>query len=372
MRRPIRGGVRLKHLNRSGTFRSGNPRFYFRPKGAKGKPLPDLPPDDPKWHAAYTELLRAHEGGKPSPTVRHATGTIGAALRAFLASDAYLARAQSTRAVWRRMIEDIESRYATARLEDLRSRHIRQDLARLDPHPANNRLKVWRGFCRWCLDAGLIDADPARDVRKRATPDSDGHTAWTREDVAAFRAHWPHDTAQRLAFELMHRTCASIGDACRLGPGMVRDGWLTYRRAKSKSEATCPFSVPGPAWFEADGHLARCLSCAPRHMTFLVTRTGAQRSHKAAAQWFSRACKDAGLVGLTAHGIRKHRSSVFKENGATPEQRMAILGHETESEAARYSRSADLKKIVSGTEVPTHPEPSSNSGDFLNEIKGGK
>lgn len=356
MRRAIRGGVRLKHLNRSGSYPSGNARFYFRPKGQKGVPLPDLPSDHPEWMAAYSALLAAHDGRKPSPEVRHRTGTIGAALRAYMASDHFLGLASSTRAVWRRMIEDIEARYGEGRLSDLLPRHIRQDLARLPPHPANNRLKVWRAVGRWCVDAGLIDSDPTRDVRKRATAETEGHKAWTRADVAAFRQYWPHESQQRLAFELMHRTCASIGDACKLGPGMVREGWLHYRRKKSGSEAACPFSVPGPTWYEADEHLARCLAAAPKHMTFITTRTGAARSHKGAAQWFSRACDAAGLPELSAHGIRKHRASVFKENGATPEQRMAVLGHETQSEAARYSKSAELKKIVSGTESSNSPE----------------
>ena len=70
------------------------------------------------------------------------------------------------------------------------------------------------------------------------------------------------------------------------------------------------------------------------------------------------------VTGLSAHGIRKHRASVFKENGAAPEQRMAFLGHETQSEAARYSKSADLQKIVSGKE-------SSNLGDLPNVFKAG-
>ncbi|WP_417725732.1 tyrosine-type recombinase/integrase [Salipiger sp.] len=287
-----------------------------------------------------------------------------------MASDHFLSLARSTRAVWRRMLEDMEARGGKGRLADLRSRHIRQDLARLPPHPANNRLKVWRAFGRWCVEVGLIDVDPARDVRRHKTPESDGHTAWTREDVAAFRARWPHDTAQRPAFELMYRTCASIGDACHLGPGMVKDGWITYKRQKSGSEATSPVTASAPAWFEADDNLARCLALAPRHMTYMVTAAGAPRSRKAAAQWFSRACTEAGLPHLSAHGIRKHRASVFKENGATAEQRMAVLGHETESEAARYSKSADLKRIIRGTEVPTAPEPSSKSDDFSIEIKG--
>jgi hypothetical protein len=52
----------------------------------------------------------------------------------------------------------------------------------------------------------------------------------------------------------------------------------------------------------------------------------------------------------TAHGIRKHRAAVFKENGAASDQRMAILGHETATEAARYSKSADLRRVITGTE----------------------
>ena len=123
----------------------------------------------------------------------------------------------------------------------------------------------------------------------------------------------------------------------------------------------------GPAWFEADEHLARCIALAPRHAVFITTRNGAAKSQKSAASWFSRACNEAGLPDLSAHGIRKYRASVFKENGAAADQRMAVLGHETESEAKRYSRAADLKKTILGTEVPTQSEPSSNFGRLSNK-----
>lgn len=371
MRRHFRHGIRMKHLNPNGRFPSGNTRYYFRPKGQKGIKLPDLPPDDPEFLARYAELLAAHEGGKPHPAVRHRTGTIGAGIRAYLASDTFLALAPSTRALWRRGLEDIEARYGKGRFDDLQTRHIRKDLSRLDPHPANTRRKMWRGLCRWAEDAGLIAEDPARAVRPRSTPKTDGRTPWTRDDVTAFRAHWPHDTPQRLAFEVMHRTCAAIGDACRLGPGMVKDGWLTYRRQKSGSEATCPLTVPGPSWYESDDHLRQCLDQHPRHMTYLVTAHGAPRSPKSAAQWFSRACTAAGLDdSKTAHGIRKHRAAVFKENGASDDQRMAILGHETAAEAARYSKSADLRKIITRTESSQPENQSSQDRELSSKNKG--
>lgn len=349
MRRHLqRRGIRLKYLNQSGFWPSGNPRFYYRPPGRKGVPLPDLPADDPAFLAAYSKAA----GARNKPKSR--TGTLGAAVDAFLASDAFLSRATSTRGVWRRMLDDMTHRYGTADFTEIQTRNIRTDLARLGPHPANNRLKVWRALMRWAVDAGLLDVDPARDVRPRQTPDSDGHIPWTREDFAAFRAHWPLASRQRLAFELMHLTCASVGDAVRLGPGMVSDGWLIYERRKSGSMATCPIAAPAPAWSEPDGLFLAALDAHPRHMTYMVTERGGARSHKAAASWFSRACTAAGLPDLSAHGIRKGRAAIFKENGASPEQRMAWMGHETEAEARGYSKSADLRRVVAGNNQATN------------------
>lgn len=355
MRRP----VRLKHLNRSGNWPSGNPRYYFRPKGVKGIPLPDLPPDHPTFIAKYAELYERHEQRCMPPTVRHRAGTIGAACRDYLASDAYLTLAPTTRAVWRRQVEKIEALYGAAILADLRPVHIRKDLAKLNPHPANTRRKVWRSLGAYWLEFGLVDEDPTTGVKARKTPSTLGHKAWSRADFKTFRDHWPIASPQRLAFELMYRTCASIGDACRMGPAMVKDGWLTYQRRKSGSSAAVPITG-GPSWYEPDHYLAQCLNAQDRHMTYIVTNYGTPRSEKAAAQWFSRACSQAGLVGLTAHGIRKGRAAMFKENGATKEQRMAILGHETEAQADSYSKSADLRKVITGTKVPTLERQKSN------------
>ena len=115
--------------------------------------------------------------------------------------------------------------------------------------------------------------------------------------------------------------------------------------------ATCPFHVDGPAWFEATTDLAECLEVEPAHITFLTTEAGKSRSPKSVATWFSKSAAQAGIEnGKTAHGVRKGRAENFKENGALAEQRVAVLGHETISETQHYSRSADLKKTIQGTE----------------------
>lgn len=345
MRRDIRG-VRLKHLNASGRWPSGNVRFYYRPKGRKGIPLPDLPPDHPDWLAAYAAAASGKRIEAPQPQ----TGTIAAGIAAYLASDVYLGLGSATRGNRRLTLDRLRRLYGDGSMATLRTQHIRQDLAKLPAHPANNRLKVWRGLCKWWVSVGLIETDPARDVERRRTPPSEGARPWTRDDMAAFREHWSVGTAQRLAFELLYQSCAAIGDMTRLGPGNVTDGWLVYTRQKSRSVATCPWTVPAPEWFEASPFLAQCIEAAPRGITFLLTAQKRPRSAKSAASWFSGACCEAGLPGLSAHGLRKGRAAMFRENGAQADQRMAILGHETAAEAAHYAKSADLRRIVSGTE----------------------
>lgn len=353
MRSTFPGGVRLKGLKPSGKWPSGNVRYYYR-HTSPATPMPDAPKDSPEFLKAYAAAV---EGAprKVRGKVQHRTGTIGAAIRAFLASDSYMTRASSTRARWRSFAEEFEAFFATARLADLRPQHIRRYLSQFNPHPANNRLKLWRAMGRWWVDTGLIEDDPARSVRPRAAPESDGFEPWTEADVAAFRAHWPIGTMQRLALELIATTGAAIGDAVTLGPSNVRDGWLTYTRAKSRTSCTAPVFAPErPAWFPPTADLSACIAAAPRHMTYLSTRKGASRSGKAAGAWFVRAARQAG-VEKSAHGLRKYLSVYMAERGATEAQRMAVLGHDTTAQTRAYSKSADARRIIAGTESDNRP-----------------
>ena len=368
-RRNFRNGVRLKHLSQSGHFPSGNARWYFKPKGEKGVSLPDAPKDSDEFLAAYV----AASGEAPTPKLKSfSKGTLGAGVTAYLGSSNFLRMADSSKERWRSRCDDIRLRFGGATLENLTARHIKKDLARFDGHSANNRLKVWRSLCKFWDQQGEIETNVAKLVAMRETEKTDGFTPWTRDDFQAFRDYWAIGTKERLAFELMYRTCAAIGDTCRMTRAMVSaDGWLTYIRQKSKSTATAPFYVAGPDWFAATDDLKACLDQEPKHIVFLTTKQNKPRSPKSASQWFSKAATAAGLdKDKSAHGIRKGRAAMFKENGAATDQRMAILGHETEGEAQRYSKSADLQRIITGTEkfqlseqVPTHhTNPLENKG----------
>lgn len=348
MRRGIRN-IRLKHLNPAGKFPSGNVRFYYRPKGQRGIALPDLPPDHPAFLAAYA----AAAGLADSPRPFERTGTIGAGVTAFLVSAEYLCKSQGVKAHWRGALDKIRKNYGHAMLKDLRAVHIQKDLAGMKPHPANNRLKVWRAVCGWWKDQMMISDNPAAEVKRHKVPRSDGFTVWLEEDIEAFRAHWPLDTAERLAFELLHWTGARMSDAVALTEGMIgKDGWLAYSQGKTGGEVVMPFRAPAPDFAEPEGQelLLAAVNARPvRHAVFMVTSYGKPRSVKAASAWFSAAARAAGVKGKSAHGLRKRRAGLMAGNGASTHQIAAWLGHESLKMVEHYTKKADRRRMLSGT-----------------------
>lgn len=360
MRRTL-STVKLKHLSQSGFWPSGNPRLYFRPKGKKGISMPDLPSDHPKFLAAYA----AASGEVPRAPVR--SGTIGAAIIAYKASDAFKSGlAASTRSSRRKTLDDMGERYGTGRLIDLRDTHIKADLGRFSEHAKNNRLKVWRAFCKWLVDDGKLSVNPAATVKKVKTAKSDGHTPWTLGDVETYRAHWAIGTMERLAFELVYWTGARVSDAIRLGEGNVgQDGFLSFTQVKTGVKVDVPFRRELPDFAQAFAGDLDILHLAinarnERHLTFLTTFNGSSRSAKSVSQWFAAKARAAGIVGKTAHGLRKSRAEFAIEAGATTGQVAAWLGQESLQMVEHYSKRFDRKKSLSKTNAE---HKSSNSAD---------
>ncbi|MBB4209147.1 tyrosine-type recombinase/integrase [Roseinatronobacter bogoriensis] len=373
MRRRI--STALKYLNQSGTFPSGNPRFYMGPKGSKRVAMPDAPTDHPKFLAAYAKALASFmdldgiDLRLPAPK-----GSINEAIRDYLRSGNWTALSDGTRARRRPELDRIAESYGQAELRTLRPEHIRADLKGLDPHPRNNRLKVWRALMAHATESFSLPANPAAAVAKSKTQATDGHASWTQGDVDKFRKHWPIDSAPRLAFELIYWTGARISDAIRLGEGNIgRDGILTFRQGKTGGDAYVPMarhaSPLGAQLGDDLDHLAHAIRSRPeRHITFMVTAHGTVRSVKAASQWFSKKAREAGLEGKAAHGLRKRRTELLIEAGATPYQVKAWTGHESDSMIALYAKKFDRKRTLTGA---SEAGKSSNFGEKFQQ-KGEK
>ncbi|MFT4959121.1 MAG: integrase [Paracoccaceae bacterium] len=137
------------------------------------------------------------------------------------------------------------------------------------------------------------------------------------------------------------------------------DGWLSFTQQKTGGDVSIPFDRALPDFANPDDldHLVQSLSArGDRHMTSLTTVHGSARSEKAASNWFSDACRKAGLKGAdrqTAHGLRSACAIRLAEGGATPHQIGAWTSHESLKEIEEYTRGVSRKKLLSWTEART-------------------
>ncbi len=348
MRRSLRDGTVTLTNIKTVIDRKGRARRYVQVKGHKLIPLPDLPMDSPDFIAAWAAAMKQTTGHAPRP----GTGSIVALCTSFLRSQDFRAKSINYQASLRRHVCAIETKAGTALARDLLPRHISADMAALAPAVARMRLKAWRVMVKHGLETGAITSDPTEGVKRPPPSKGQGHPAWSREDVAAFRARWPVGTVQRGIFEFLFWTGCRISDAVLIGPGMVnRDGVLAYRQQKTKGMAYVPWSCALPDYVDQTDRDLMLQALAPLagHMTFLATKAGRPRSAKAIGNDISSSARKAGVM-KSAHGLRKARATVNAEGGATAHQIGAWTGHESLSEVAHYTRAVDRMRAVMGTE----------------------
>lgn len=209
---------------------------------------------------------------------------------------------------------------------------------------------------KWALHNGFLDNDPTELVALPRTAPTEGHPAWTSEDVNAFREHWSIGTRQRLAMEILQWSGARISDAVMLGPQHVgKDGVIAYTQKKTSSMAFCPWTCTLPAYAanlspdRALMHLA-INARTEHHLTFLATIHGKSRSANSIGGVISGAARTAGIE-KSAHGLRKYRATQLAHAGATPHQIGAWTGHESLREIEHYTKSVDRRAAVMGTSI---------------------
>ena len=93
--------------------------------------------------------------------------------------------------------------------------------------------------------------------------------------------------------------------------------------------------------------LMRALALVPRtNLTFLMTDHGRPFSAAGFTNWFRRQCNAAGLPQCSAHGLRKAAATRLGDAGCTVHHIMAVTGHKSLSEVARYTESANQERLA--------------------------
>jgi integrase len=133
-------------------------------------------------------------------------------------------------------------------------------------------------------------------------------------------------------------TGARRSDVVQLGSQHVRGGAIKFRQSKTGVIVNLPIASALQEAIAATAYVGAS--------TFLVTEYGKPFTAAGFGNWFRDRCNEAGLPQCSAHGVRKASASRAAENGATTQQLKAIFGWLTITEAERYTRAAERKRLA--------------------------
>jgi len=207
----------------------------------------------------------------------------------------------------------------------------------MTPTTARNWFKAIRALTDHCIKVGMLKDDPTLGLKPRPIK-GDGFHTWTEDEIAAFEAHHPIGSRERLALALGLYSGQRRGDVIRMGRQHVRGGALYVTQAKTGKALAIPVHP----------ELAAVLDHAPgNQLTFLTTARGAAFDGKGFTMWFAKACAKAGLgPQCTFHGLRKAACRRLAEAGCSVNEIAAISGHKSLREIARYTAAVDQARMA--------------------------
>lgn len=297
----------------------------------------------------------AHAGEMASSVQRPmgATGgvTVSAAARRYLSTRQRRGELAATTAESQRYTLRVFVRAAGPELaiSQLDKRHVRRwwDELACSPSTARNRLSAVRSFLDWCVDEGLLRANPARTIKPPREPRRVPR-ALDAGDVAAVL-----DACSSSRDRLIVTLMVQMGLRCCEVAGLHvehldRQRRLAYIVGKGGHERVLP--VPDEAWTALSSYLAeRPASSGPlvrRHDAPHLPLLSRTISGYLRAVMRDAGVKQAPLDGVSAHALRRTCASDLLDAGAHVRQVQQVLGHASLRTTEVYLRRVDAEQLA--------------------------
>lgn len=322
--------LRLNYVM-SDTDRHGNVRHYFRRHGRKIR-LPGAVGSD-EFMAAYAAAEKGARSPMPRTTASN-PDSFKALCEAFFRSATFKELTPRSGRYRRLLLDGFCIEHGDKPYRLMERHHVlefRDEIAH-KPGAATNLVKALRHVFSFAMDYKLAKSNPAQTVPYLRKKNSGFHS-WTIEEVRQFESRHPIGTPARLAMALLLYTGQRRSDIVTFGRQMLRgDGKLHYTQKKTGQPMKTKIIAP----------LAEIIRSTPSSsLVFLETSHGQPYTSNGFGNAFRQWCNEAGLKHCSAHGLRKAVGARLAELGATASQIQGVLGHQTLSEADRYTRAAD-------------------------------
>lgn len=325
--------------------RHGKVRTYLRVPGRPKVRLHEEP-GTPEFDAEYRRALEAKPKAKEVRKVGQVVpGSLRAACIAYFGSAEFKRMAPRSQHVRRLILDHLYDEHGDKPAKLMEARHVRRlrDERAEKPEAANSLLKALRAVFRHAVAMETMPANPAEAVPYLRSG-SEGFHTWTIEEVRQFEEHWPIGSKPRLALALMLYTGVRRSDAVKLGRQHIRDGHLHFLVTKNSTRKPVRLVLP------IVPELQHILDATPTELgslAFLTSSYGRPYLPDSFGNRFRAWARAAGLPHCTPHGLRKAAAVRLAEIGCSAHEIMAVLGHATLKEAARYTAKAEQRRLAS-------------------------
>jgi integrase len=336
--------------------RHGKTRLRFR-KGLYSTYLHAPLDTEEFWQEYQAALAGVKAAARTIGATRHRPGSIAAVALAYYQSPEFVGLRDSTKAVRRGIIDRFVRKAGQDPVRQLERKHVKAIIGGMaaTPHAANNLLKALRLLLDFAVDVELIERNPAHGI-KGIRVATKGFVSWTEADIAGYEKAHPIGTRARLAMALLLYTGQRRGDVVRMGWQHVVDQRIALRQEKTGVKLILKIH---PALSDALAHTERS------NLTFLITEQGAPFTPAGFGNLFRQWCDEAGLKGLSAHGLRKAAARRIANAGRSTKQIQALTGHATLQQVDLYTRASDQMKLADEA-VDSMPDRSDREQSFPN------
>jgi integrase len=309
--------IRLKGVNcATKILADGTKRTYWY--AWRGGPQLRGEPGTPEFVASYNEVS--------ARKVVPARGQFGSILQGYQQSEDFRALAPRSQSDYIGKIKIIEKAFGDfplAAMTDVRTRGIfkawRERLALSSRRQADYAWAVLARVLSWGTDRGLVAANPcARGGRLYRG--SRAEKIWTPADEAAFLERAPAHLHLPLLLALW--TGQRQGDLLRLAWSAYDGTHIRLRQSKGGRRVVIKVGAP----------LKATLDATPKQSPIILTTSNGKpwTPDGFRASW-GKACKRAGIVGVTFHDLRGTAVTRLALVGATEAEIATITGHSLRS-----------------------------------------
>lgn len=332
--------------------RHGRYRLRFRKTGFRTHYFKSPYPSRGFW-AEYDACLEGNADAEPVGAARIARGTVHDLMTQYCSVPTRLGPSQVTQYKVRQILEN-DFRYFVTPSGDVVGNKLVSDCtfepldaiiqakAATAPWQAKKLRRHLRKLFDFARKAKMIDHNPVDDTELVAAGKSKGFHSWSEGEIDHFVKRHPLGTKPYAAMMLMLWTFQRRGDAIRMAPAHISDGFMSVYQMKGRKALDIPVSS---TLKEAIDALPRPAEASP-DTPFLLTEFGKPFSPKGFGNWFRRRCDEAGLPQCSAHGLRKAASRRAAELNLSNQSIKALTGHVKDDEVALYTAAASQRRLA--------------------------